>query len=69
MRGNKRKMKRKTIGTFVIAGLIATVVLVGTAAANGGAEIYGSRFFGDFEQRHNFTTTNNLYGWGDFGDY
>ena len=62
-------MKRKTIGAFVIAGLIAMVVLVGTAAANGGAEINGSRFFGDFEKRHNFTTADNLYGHGDFGDY
>jgi hypothetical protein len=54
-------MKRKTIATFVIAGLIAMAVFVGTAAADGGADIYGSRFYGVFEQRHNFTTTNNLF--------
>jgi len=62
-------IKTKIVGILAIAGLIAMVVLVGTAAANGGAEIYGSRFFGDFEKQHNFTTTDNLFGWGDFGDY
>ncbi len=54
---------------MAIAGLIVMAVFAGTAAANGVATIYGSRFFGDFEQRHDFTTTNNLYGWGYFGFY
>jgi hypothetical protein len=62
-------MKTKMIGTLAIAGLIAMAVFVGTAAADGGADICGSRFYGYFEERHDFTTTNNLYGHGDFGDY
>lgn len=63
-----KKMKTKMIGTLAIAGLIAMAVFVGTAAANGVAHIYGSRSYGDsFEQRHNFITTNDLFGWGYFG--
>jgi len=35
-------MKRKTIATLVIAGLIAMAVFVGTAAADGDANIFSS---------------------------
>ncbi|KAF5436878.1 protein of unknown function DUF11 [Candidatus Methanophagaceae archaeon] len=66
---HERGMKTKIVGTFVIAGLIAMAVFVGTAAADSGAEIYGSRFDKFVEYQHNFKTTDNLYGWGDFGDY
>ena len=62
-------MKTKMIGTLAIAGLIVMAVFVGTAAANGGGEIYGSHEFLNFEKLHDFTTTDNLYAWGDFGDY
>ncbi|KAF5435756.1 hypothetical protein C5S35_10200 [Candidatus Methanophagaceae archaeon] len=64
-----KKMKTKFVGILAIAGLIAMAVFVGTATADGGADIYGSRFYGYFEQQHNFTTADNLYAWGDFGDY
>jgi hypothetical protein len=53
----------------MIAGLIVMAVFAGTAAANGGGVIYGSCALWNGEHRHNFTTTNNLYAWGDFGEY
>ncbi len=62
-------METKMIGTLAIAGLIAMAVFAGTAAANGGADLYGSRYLWDTEHRHNFETTDNLYAHGDFGDY
>jgi len=53
----------------MIAGLIVMVVFAGTAAENGVAHIWGSRYDEIREQRHNFTTTDDLYAWGYFGFY
>ena len=66
---HERGKKTKIVGAFVIAGLIAMAVFVGTAAANGEAEIYGSRSFGIYEYQQDFKTTDDLYGFGDFGGY
>ncbi|MEA3487917.1 MAG: PEF-CTERM sorting domain-containing protein [Euryarchaeota archaeon] len=62
-------MKTKFVCIMAIASLIVMAVFVGTAAADNGADIYGSRSYPDMEERHNFETTDNLYAWGDFGDY
>jgi len=62
-------MKKKTIETFVIASLIIMSIFVGTAAADNGADLYTSRHYGLYEMQHYFTTTDDLYAWGDFGDY
>jgi hypothetical protein len=62
-------MNTKIVGTLAIATLIAMAVFVGTAAANGGGDIYGNASWRVLGERHNFTTTDNLFGGGDFGDY
>ncbi len=60
-------MKRKTIATFVIAGLIAMAVLVGPAAADGTAQIFASK---STSKNYDtiFDTINNVYAWGNLGD-
>lgn len=62
-------LNRRVIGTLMIAGLIVMAVFAGTAAANGVAHIYGSRYNWDYEQQPNFETTDNLYAHGCFGFY
>jgi len=54
---------------MAIASLIVMAVFVGTAAANGVARISGSNTSGDEQYRHNFTTSDDLYGFGVFGFY
>jgi hypothetical protein len=60
-------MKRKTIATLVIAGLIAMAVFVGTAAADGNAQIFASKTTSSNYDTI-FSTTNNVYAGGFLGD-
>jgi len=54
----------------MIAGLMVMAAFAGTAAADGGADIFGSRYNWDYVyNQHDFKTTDDLYGLGDFGDY
>ncbi|NQE46861.1 hypothetical protein C5S31_12655 [ANME-1 cluster archaeon GoMg2] len=63
----KRKMKTKMIGTLAIAGLIAMAVFVGTAAADGGANIFASNSGSYNQYTTNFLTTENVFAWGYLG--
>ncbi|RCV63177.1 protein of unknown function DUF11, partial [Methanophagales archaeon] len=69
MMKKKNDVAFRLTGFVLIAGLIAMVVLVGTAAADGPATIYGSREMWIAERQHIFEITDDLYGYGDFGDY
>lgn len=60
-------MNRKTIGTLLIAGLIAVALFVGTAAANGVPHIYASDEFGCYKYQYTFDTTDHVYAYGHFG--
>jgi hypothetical protein len=53
----------------MIAGLIVMAVFAGTAAADGPADIFGSHYWESEYNQHDFKTTDDLYGLGDFGDY
>ena len=61
-------MKRKMIGTLVIAGLIAMAVLSGTAEANAVAWITASDEY-DFLPKNTFNTDENVYAVGYLGYY
>ncbi len=63
---HERGKKTKIVGAFVIAGLIAMAVFVGTAAEDGNAKIVASKTTGQIWNT-NFSTTNNVYAWGDLG--
>jgi len=61
-------MKRKTIAIFVIAGLIAMVVLVGTAAADGNANIFASRTAPTLLPSIDIILSRLILFWGYLGD-
>ncbi len=66
-KAHERGKKTKIVGAFVIAALIAMAVFVGTAAADGDADIVASKS-GSHEWITIFSTINNVYGWGNLGD-
>ncbi|RCV63713.1 hypothetical protein C5S53_12475 [Methanophagales archaeon] len=53
----------------MFTGLIAMAVFVGSAAADSPATIFGSKQMWIADSQDNFTITDNLYGYGVFGDY